>query len=384
MYVDTITRQTFDYATPITCENNPKNFIELDPDSDDQDFYILGPEPIKQKPPFMFTPAQIKTTIRPNTFTAQDAGIYSNAELDQFWNRILFSKHSDTTLQLLGKALSYSFISSDIPDIPSDTPDYNADTPHDNPYKTLRIGLHDKLLNLTPLFSPTWSSDAFIALFGYPCYILTQCGIYFSTYLFLQTLLTLMVKLYKTISIKYNPKQNITILGIIAHGFLNILTADMVNDFRNTRSTKSLKSSSHLSKTPDNPSFDTSTNPVNTTRISSNPTGITSPPPFYTKRSNKISKRTRFKFLPKCKQYSNQHMHNDQSKPNPQYPLPPYSSINTNPTDYTLNTSSNYPLNTSSVTCEMDNPVRIYSKTNYSFPPPSFPPDHSEFCTSSN
>ena len=56
----------------------------------------------------MFTPTQIKTTIPPNTFTAQDAGIYSNAELDQFWNRNLFSKHSDSTLQLSGKPLSYS------------------------------------------------------------------------------------------------------------------------------------------------------------------------------------------------------------------------------------------------------------------------------------
>ena len=50
-----------------------KNIIELDPDSDEQDFYILGLEPIKRKPPLMFTPSQIKTTIRPNTFTAQDA-----------------------------------------------------------------------------------------------------------------------------------------------------------------------------------------------------------------------------------------------------------------------------------------------------------------------
>ena len=58
----------------------------------------------------MFTPSEIKTTIRPNMFTAQDAGIYSNAKLDQFWNRILFSKHSDSTLQRLGKAFSYSFI----------------------------------------------------------------------------------------------------------------------------------------------------------------------------------------------------------------------------------------------------------------------------------
>ena len=160
MYVDHITRQTYDYATPITCDNNPRNIIELDPDSDDQDFYILGPEPMKRKPPLMFTPSQIKTTIRPNTFTAQDAGIYSNAELDQFWNRILFSKHSDSTLQLLGKALSYSFISSN-------TPNYDADSPQDsgNPYNTLRIGLHDKLLNLTPLFTPTWVSDAFLLHF---------------------------------------------------------------------------------------------------------------------------------------------------------------------------------------------------------------------------
>ena len=119
----------------------------------------------------MFTPNQIKTTLRPNTFTAQDAGIYSNAELDQFWNRILFSKHSDTTLQLLGKAPSYSFISSN-------TPDYSdAHISQTNPYNKLRFGLHDKLLNLTPLFTSSWFADAFITLFGYPSYNLTQCGI---------------------------------------------------------------------------------------------------------------------------------------------------------------------------------------------------------------
>ena len=115
MSEDPITRQTYDYATPIPCDNNQRSTIQLDADTDDQDFYILRPEPIKQKPPLMFTPNQIKTTIRPNTLTAQDAGIYSNAELDQFCNRFLFSKHSDTTIQLLGKALSHSFISSNIP-----------------------------------------------------------------------------------------------------------------------------------------------------------------------------------------------------------------------------------------------------------------------------
>ena len=366
MYVDPITRQTYDYATPITCDNNPNNIIELDPDSDDQDFYILSPEPIKRKPPLMFTPSQIKTTIRPNTFTAQDAGINSNAELNQFWNRILFSKHSDTTLQLLGKALSYSFISSN-------TPDYDANSPHGNPYNTLRIGLHDRLINLTPLFTPTWFSDAFIALFGYPCYILTQCGNYFSTYLFLQTMLTLIVKLYKTISIKYNLKQNITLLNSIAHGFLNILTADMIHDLTNIRSKSSSKSSHQLPNITYNPIDESSYNPNETTGISSNPTGITSPPPFYTKRPNRISKMTRFKFLPKRKPYSNQTAHNVHSKPNTPSSLPHYSPVTTNPNENSLNTSS--------VDCEMDTPVRIYSKTNYSFPPPSLNTDHSDFFT---
>ena len=43
VYVDSITRQIYDYATPITCDNKPRNRIELDPDFDDQDCYILGP-----------------------------------------------------------------------------------------------------------------------------------------------------------------------------------------------------------------------------------------------------------------------------------------------------------------------------------------------------
>ena len=231
VYVDPITRQTYDYATPITCDNNPRMIIELDPDSDDQDFYILGLEPIKRKPPLMFTLSPIKTTICPNTFTA---GIYSYAELDQFWNRILFSKHSDSTLQLLCKALSYSFISSN-------TPDYDANSPHDNPYNTLRIGLYDKLLNLTPLFTPTWFSDAFIALFGYPCYILTQCGLYFSTFFFVQATITLIIKMYKTVSTYYNLKNNITLSSSIAHGFFSVLTAQMVNDLNDTQNKKTQK-----------------------------------------------------------------------------------------------------------------------------------------------
>ena len=99
-----------------------------------------------------------------------------------------------------------------------------------NPYNHLRIGLHDHLLILLPIFNPNWFSQAFIKLFGYPCYILTQCGFYFSTFLFIREVLTFPLRFYRTISIKYNLQSNISILSSIAHGFFNIVTSEMATD----------------------------------------------------------------------------------------------------------------------------------------------------------
>ena len=103
-----------------------------------------------------------------------------------------------------------------------------------NPYDHLRIGVHDHLLNLLPLFNPDWFSQAFINFFGYTCYVLTPCRIYFSTFLFVREVLTFLLKFYRTISIKYNLQSNISILSSIAHGFFNIVTSEMITDLNNT------------------------------------------------------------------------------------------------------------------------------------------------------
>ena len=88
-------------------------------------------------------------------------------------------------------------------------------------------------LIILPLFNPDWFSQAFINYFGYPCYILTQCGIYFSTYLFIREVLTFLLKFYRTISIKY-LQSNISILSSIAYGFFNIVTSETITDLNNT------------------------------------------------------------------------------------------------------------------------------------------------------
>ena len=90
----------------------------------------------------------------------------------------------------VGKVFSYSFISAKTP--------YYSDCHifQTNTYNTLQTGLHDKFFNLTPFLTFTWFFDAFISLFGYPCYILTQCGIFVSTIFFIQTTIRLLIKLY--------------------------------------------------------------------------------------------------------------------------------------------------------------------------------------------
>ena len=179
----------------------------------------------------MFTPNQIKTTIHPIIFTAQDVVYFRMQDSINFGTESSFQtiliQHSNYLAKLL-VIPSFLLILQIILVHISQT----------NPFNFLRIGLHDKLLNLTPLFTPSWFADAFITFFGYPCYILTQCGTYFSRFLFLQATIKLLIKIYKTFSIKNNLQQNITIFSSIALGFFNRLTSEMINDLKDAASKK--------------------------------------------------------------------------------------------------------------------------------------------------
>ena len=215
LYVDPITLQTFEYANRILCENNPQNVLSLGPDIDQ--YYVLTTQPIKKEPPVLFEPTQDQTAISPNTFTAQDAGIYSQKDLKHFWNRVLVSKHSDNSLQLLGKAISYELMNQESPGSLSD-----------NPYRSLRIGLHDQMLNLNPFFSPDWFTDAFIKLFGYPCYILTPCGIYFFTALFLQFVFNTLISFNRSFTVRNLLKKQISVISALGFVFFGIITQTMM------------------------------------------------------------------------------------------------------------------------------------------------------------
>ena len=124
---------------------------------------------------------------KPNTFIAQDAEKNSKAELRNYWSHVFCTGHSNIAQKLLGKAISYDFVAAS-----ERHPTDMFSLPKRNPfnrYNVLRVGLNDQLLNIAPLFALDWCAAAFMASIGFPCFILTHCGICFSTFLFLQEFL---------------------------------------------------------------------------------------------------------------------------------------------------------------------------------------------------
>ena len=160
-------------------------------------------------------------------------------------------------------------------------------------------------------------------------------------------------------SIKYHLKHNITLFISIAHGFFNILTAEMAND-------RKPKNTLLKSKSLDNFS-DTSTTLIN------HSTGIASPPPFYTKRPNKLQ-MPKFKLFPKKKHHFFHPKTTLQTSTLPlsseQHPsLPNYSNKHSHPNDKLATPHDT--LTNAPVTSKTDTPNKIYSRINYPFPPPS-------------
>ena len=150
----------------------------------------------------------------------------------------------------------------------------------------------------------------------------------------------------------------------IAYGFFNILTTEMVNDFNDTLNRKP-KNTLLKSKSLVNFS-DTSTKLIN------HSTGITSPPPLFTKHPNKLQV-SKIKLFPEDTTFLTRkllfkHLHflfSSEQHPS----LPNSSNKSSHPYDNLATphgTLTNHP-----VTSNTGTPIKIFSRVNYPFPPPS-------------
>ena len=90
MYIKCITRQTFNYATLISFDSNQQNVKTFDFDTNEQ--YVLTRNSVFLATPTLLKPKQVQSTVSRSFFTAQEAGIYSNAELTNLGNRVLITE----------------------------------------------------------------------------------------------------------------------------------------------------------------------------------------------------------------------------------------------------------------------------------------------------
>ena len=107
------------------------------------------------------------------------------------------------------------------------------------------------------------------------------------------------------------------------------------------------------------------------TNLINHSTGITPPPPFYTKRHNKL-RMPNFILFPKIHHFSHPKITLQQSTlpSSEQHPtLPNYSTTNSYPNG-NLATHHDTLIKTS-VTSNTDTPIKVYSRINYPFPQPS-------------
>ena len=107
MCIDPITRETYNFATSLSCDNIPQNDIALDLHNDEH--YGLIPKSVLSASPRLSRPKQVQSAISPGPYTARKAGTYLNADSTSFWNRVVSTRHSDTILKFMERAISFIF-----------------------------------------------------------------------------------------------------------------------------------------------------------------------------------------------------------------------------------------------------------------------------------
>ena len=103
--IDPITRQISNFATPISCDDNPERVIESDIDNDEH--YNRTHKPVLRSTSTLFEPEKVRSARSCNTLPAKEAGYFYKHDLTSIWNCVLFTKHADTTLTFSRKTLSF-------------------------------------------------------------------------------------------------------------------------------------------------------------------------------------------------------------------------------------------------------------------------------------
>ena len=206
-FVDPISRQTVepDEAIEISCGNGLENLFHMNLAESDT-WYTLEPDPRHHKVPYTFKPDQIHQITEFDQYSTSRAGLYSQKQVKEFWERIVSQRQGDNLLK--------KFTTNMVDGNPSPS---RSRSPW-NKYNPGNIDKPNIPIYIDNLISPMFFKNAFISTFGKFAYAFTLAGSWFAAIMLLQYLYKLIVSIFRAFSIH-------TMVGDSIHGLRQISDA---------------------------------------------------------------------------------------------------------------------------------------------------------------
>ena len=216
-FVDPISRQTFDEAEPVSCDDKMKTLFHMNlykPDT----WFTLNPKPSQHVQPKMFRPHDIKALTPFETYSNTRAGLYSQKQINEFWENIVSQKKGEGILKIISSRL-----------IKSDPSDKRND-------ETLiwRDGNADKQFYIDKLISPKFFENSFKQTFGKLSYYLTLAGTWFATLMLIRFIFGILISVCKTYQLHKLTTNSLTWIQILIDGTLGTMTAILSGENRRT------------------------------------------------------------------------------------------------------------------------------------------------------
>ena len=180
-FVDPITRQTYPDAQVQNCSDRIKNLFHFDME-DENSWFTITPTLEHGKRPAVFGPKDVTLVSRRAFGGAGDAGIYTRAQLSEFWDNILISAASRKVLQKFSRELI--------------VPNTAIHGPEQYSYYAPRTDFY-----VDNMISPSYFKNQFMDTFGSVAYVLEFCGRYFSCFLFVKLIVDLIVMILRDMEI---------------------------------------------------------------------------------------------------------------------------------------------------------------------------------------
>ena len=180
-FVDPFTRQTYPDAQVQSCSDRIKNLFQFDME-DQNSWFTITPTLEHRKRPAVFGPKNVTPVSTRGFGGAGDAGIYTRAQLFEFWDNIFISAASRKALQKFSRELI--------------VPNTAIHGPEQYSYYAPRTEFY-----VDNMIYPSYFKNLFMYTFGSVAYVLEFCGIYFSCFLFLKLIVDLIVMILRHMEI---------------------------------------------------------------------------------------------------------------------------------------------------------------------------------------